>query len=145
MEIKGYKMNKKMLSKILIPSAIIIVLLIGLGVYLNKIQCMFTPSYSQRQIVSKYFDNVYNNKLKTAYTLLSPKLQAQENFNYFVEHNTPIINNSNHTVVGAYKIVENVDVITGSLIDKKHGTSYNYSVILDNKTNKINYILVSPN
>ena len=138
------KKNKTMIRTSAVV-LVVVIALIGFGIYLNKTQWMFTPSYSQRQTVSKYLDNVYNNKLKTAYTLLSPKLQAQENFNYFVEHNTPLINNSNHTVVGAYKIAGSVDVRTGSITDKKHGISYNYSIILDNKTNKINYILVTPN
>ena len=124
---------------------VLIIALIGVGIYLNKTQWLFTPSYNQRQTVKNYFDNVYSNKLKTAYTLLSPKLQAKENFNKFVDDNLTILINTNKTQFGAYKIAGSVDVITGSVIDKNHGTSYNYSIILDNKTNKINYILVTPN
>lgn len=136
------KNNKKI---IFIATPILLLFLMGLGIYLHNSMWLFTPSYNQRTTVSGYFNDIYSSNYQGAYKLASPRLQSQLSYNDFISNNLAIRNKYNKTFFKSYKIAGSSDIITGIIQDKSHGLNYNFSIIVNNSNNKINFILVEPN
>ncbi len=136
------KNNKKI---IYIATPLLVLILIGIGLYYNKTMWLFTPSYNQRSTVNSYLNDIYSGDYKSAYKLVNPILQTQLPYDSFIGKNLPIRNKYNVTTFKSYKIAGKSDIITGNIKDKSHGLNYNFSIIVNSSTNKINYILIQPN
>ena len=135
---------KKINKIVFIATPIVLIALTGLLIYWHNTRWLFTPSYNQRNVATNYLTNIYAGNFKNSYMLISPFLQSQLPYDNFVATNLAIRNKYNTTTFQSYKIEGKFDIITGTIKDKSHGIYYTFSIVLNNSSNKITYLLVTP-
>ena len=135
---------KKINKIVFIATPISLIVLIGLLIYWHSTRWLFTQSYNQRNVATNYLTNIYAGNFKNSYMLISPILQSQLPYDNFVATNLAIRNKYNTTTFQSYKIEGKFDLITGTIKDKSHGINYTFSIVLNNSSNKITYLLVTP-
>jgi len=136
------KMTKTKLSGLVL----ILIVIAGLCVLLNKRQWLFTPVYSQRKTATTFVNDIFNDNLAAAYAITDKPFKANNTAASFNSREGILVGNNNTIVFQSYATSKVRQTLTSKITNKTSGQSFTISIafIPASGTGKVDSVYVYP-